>query len=130
MSLWRHQAFEQFPELRTELQETKTVMGFWIELGFAFNDAYRMGNIDLFKRILDYADWSIINTPRGKEVGDDPPSCIHVAFFEHMPPASREDTFDRIALGRELLTWGGPSISHPYVKALLQNLIERQAAKA
>jgi hypothetical protein len=128
MSLWRRQAFERFPEFRTKLQEAKSPMRYWIDLQFAFNEAYRKGDVELFKRILDYADWCF-HAPRGKAAGDDLPTCIFVCLFEHMPQISTEEPVDRVEIGRSLLSWGGPTISHPHVKALYQNLIARRNAE-
>jgi hypothetical protein len=125
MSLWRREAFEKLPELRTELQEAENPMQFWIEVSFVFRDAFERGNLDLFKRILQYADWSF-HAPRGKDAGTDPATCIHVAFFEHMPQVPSAPEVDSSALGVELLSWNGPTITHPHVKALHDDLVRRQ----
>ena len=125
MSAWRHQAFERFPEFRTKLQESKSPGLYWIELQLAFNEAYRKGDIDLFKRILDYADWCFKahgENATANELG----TIVWVFFFEHMPQISMDYETDQIALGRELLAWNGPTITHPHVRALLQNLVDRK----
>lgn len=99
-------------------------MRYWIELGFAFDEAYRKGDIRLFKRILDYADWCF-HAPRGRKAEDDLASCIHVCLFEHMPQISSDEKIDPCELGLSLLSWDGPTIAHPHVRALHQNLINR-----
>jgi hypothetical protein len=124
MSAWRHEAFEKLPELRTELQGAETPMQFWIEVSFVFRNAFDKGDIDLFQRILDYADRSF-HFPRGKDAGTDPASCIHVAFFEHMPQVPSAPSVDDTELGLSLLSWNGPTITHPHVKALHDYLVRR-----
>jgi hypothetical protein len=128
MSLWRKEAFERFPEFRTQLQKSKSAMAFWIELQFAFDEAYRKGDLDQFQRILDYADWCF-HAPRGKEAESDLPSCILVTLFEHMPPISHDEPVDHHAMGLSLLNWDGPTSTHPHVRVLLQNLIDQQPGK-
>jgi hypothetical protein len=129
MSLWRQQAFDRFPEFRTNLQRSKSPYAYWIDLQFAFAEAYRKGDIDLFKRILDYSDWCF-HAPRGKTAADDLPSCILSCFFEHMPHISGDEPSDPNELGLSILAWNGPTISHPHVKKLYQNLLDRNPGKS
>jgi hypothetical protein len=128
MSLWRKEAFERFPELRTELQRSKTPMAYWIELQFAFDEAYRKGNIELFTSILNYADWCI-HAPRPNPAVNELATCIYVAFFEHMPAVSNDVELDRNALGLSILHWPGSTITHPHVKELHEKLVAGDTAK-
>ncbi len=58
-------------------------MSLWIELHFAFEDAYRdPRNDDLIARIYSYADWCL-SAPRREDVSHDPSTAVAVAFFEH-----------------------------------------------
>jgi hypothetical protein len=125
MSVWRREAFEKLPELRTKLQEAENPMQFWIEVSFVFRNAFDKGDIDLFRRILDYADQSF-HFPRGEDAQTDPATCIHVAFFEHMPQVPSDTSIDTDELGLSLLSWNGPTITHPHVKALHDYLVRRQ----
>jgi len=83
MSAWRHQAFEKLPELRTQLQKSKSPYAFWIELQFGFGEARRKKDVDLFSRILDYADWCL-GQPKGKTADDDLGTCVFCCFIEHV----------------------------------------------
>ena len=123
--MWRREAFERLPELRAILQVAENPMQFWMEVSFVFRNAFDQGDIDLFQRILDYADRSF-HFPRGEDAGTDPATCIHVAFFEHMPQVPSDDSIDTIELGRSLLSWGGPMITHPHVKALHDYMVRWQ----
>jgi hypothetical protein len=110
MSAWRQQAFERLPEFRTQLQEAKNPYAYWIELHLRFKDACRNGNLDLFARILDYAEWCM-NQPRGKTAEDDLPTCVHVCFVEHVVPANG---------------WRGKLAEHPELEAVRQRMVEKK----
>jgi hypothetical protein len=126
MSKWRQQAFERFPELRALLQKVKNPYAYWIELQFAFARAYRMGNIDLFKRILDYVDWSL-EQPKGKTAADDLGTCVYCCFIEHIPEISPSATAGKSELPRDVHKQKSSIYNDPNVRRLYRALVNDEA---
>ena len=91
---WREEAARVFPELSEELSECDSPMGFWCELNLTFERAYESPvNEDLIRRIYQFADWCLQHHEEDVDAGEHLPTCVCVAFYEHIPsyPAARAD---------------------------------------
>lgn len=94
MSVWRAKALEMLPELAKEIAAVDNPMWAWIEICFAFQDAYKEPrNEDLIRHIYGYADWCLEHGHRDKDAERDLLTCVAVCFYESIPnhKASRED---------------------------------------
>jgi hypothetical protein len=85
MSLWRKEAFERLPEMRTALQEDKSPYHFFHALIDRLERATKDSEEDLIKRIYDFAVWSLRDAPRGKTSADDIFTVVITSFFEDIP---------------------------------------------
>jgi hypothetical protein len=94
MALWRAEALQRLPELKRKIDSAESVMALWIELWFAFEQAYKCSppNESLIERTYSYADWCI-HARRGPDAGHDASSAAMVGFYEHLPyfGPSRQD---------------------------------------
>ncbi len=94
MALWRREANERLPELKQEIDTADSVMSLWIEIGFAFEDAYRKEPRDeaLIARIYAFADWCV-RARRNDNPPYDPLSAVATCFYEKIPTIklARED---------------------------------------
>ena len=78
------------PELVEEIAKATNSMQLWIEIGFAFNDAYdEPRNEDLIGRIYGFASWCV-EQPRSEHAQDDLFqddlfTSVVVCFYEHIP---------------------------------------------
>jgi hypothetical protein len=96
---WRAKARELVPELDKgchPIAELEGPMMLWIELGMLFEDAYEAEppNEDLIRRIYELAFWCLEHGQRHPtDAGRDLPTCVAVAFLEHIPahPEARAD---------------------------------------
>jgi hypothetical protein len=113
MAKWRAQALSRLPELHRVIAESDSVMALWIELTFAFEQAYKPDPPDesLIARIYSFADWCI-QAPRNSDAGHDPSTAVTVAFYEHIPtiPESRQDMprwfrYAEVAQAREVFSY-------------------------
>jgi hypothetical protein len=81
MAEWRTRATDVFPELREELladeHEIFSPYTLWFELLPLARDAHRAENVELLRRIYDYAAWS-----HGQ--GGDLANAVDVSFYEHL----------------------------------------------
>jgi hypothetical protein len=81
---WRRVAAEMLPELLDVIREAENPYLLWIDLRFAFEDAYREPRKrSLIKRIYAFADWCE-QQPRGDTAADDLLTCVTVCFYEHI----------------------------------------------
>lgn len=90
---WGKEAFNNFPELADRFDFVESPYSLWIELRFAFDEAYKEPrNESLISRIYAYADWCCAQ-PEGATAEDDLGSCVVVCFYEHIPesPEALED---------------------------------------
>lgn len=86
---WGREAFNRFPELIDRFDNVDSPYLLWIELRFAFEEAYKEPrNEDLISRIYAYADWCG-SQPEGKTADDDLGTCVTVCFYEHIPESPR-----------------------------------------
>ncbi len=95
VSDWRRQAQEMLPELMDEISDAVTPMQLWIEIGFAFDNAYNEPrNEDLIRRIYSFASWCV-KQPQivDAQAQDDLFTCVVVCFYEDIPAnkAARAD---------------------------------------
>lgn len=93
MELWRSKALELLPEIRKEILECDNPMGLWIEVHFAFDEAYEEPKNDNFiRRVYAFEKWSL-DQHDGTTAADHLPSCVTVAFWERIPtnPKARAD---------------------------------------
>ncbi|HTE19841.1 MAG TPA: hypothetical protein VK689_15865 [Armatimonadota bacterium] len=96
-----------------EIYEAEDFWALWIEITLEFEKAYHEPrNEALIARIYQYAFWSIEHGERAPTAKRDLPTCVCVAFFEHIPTqkASREDmprwiTRDEVAGMRDIFTY-------------------------
>jgi hypothetical protein len=83
---WREEAARVFPELSYELSECDSPMGLWIEVNLLFNQAYEHPvNEDLIRRVYQFADWCLTHDEENVGAGEHLPTCVCVAFYEHIP---------------------------------------------
>lgn len=90
---WGKEAFNRFPELIDRFDFVESPHSLWIELRFAFDEAYKNPrNEDLISRIYAFADWCC-EQPEGTTAEDDLASAVVVGFYEHIPevPEALED---------------------------------------
>lgn len=83
MSEWRRRASELLPELQTVISEAWNPMSLWIELHLKFDNAFKDGNDDQVKRILQYAKYCLYGR------NDDVRTAVACAFLEHLPQDAR-----------------------------------------
>lgn len=92
---WRRQAQEMLPELIGEISVAATPMQLWIEIGFAFDNAYNEPrNEDLIRRIYSFASWCVEQPQTvDAQAQDDLFTCVVVCFYEDIPAneAARAD---------------------------------------
>lgn len=82
---WGREAFNRFPELIDRFDNVESPYSLWIELRFAFEDAYKEPlNEDLISRIYAYADWCCLQ-PEGITAENDLWTAVAVCFYEHIP---------------------------------------------
>lgn len=84
MSLWRKEAFERLPELRTQLQEEKGAYCFVGDLVHVLEHAYEADDEDLIRRIYMYIE-RLLAAPQGANASNDLHTIVYVSFFEHLP---------------------------------------------
>ena len=93
MNEWQSVAMEMLPEMQTEIVSAKTPMALWVEIVYAFDEAYEQPkNDDFIKRVYQYADWCLDQT--GGETADEHlVTCVAICFWEHIPTneAARRD---------------------------------------
>ncbi|HEV3317356.1 MAG TPA: hypothetical protein VG488_10320 [Candidatus Angelobacter sp.] len=90
---WGREAFNRFPELIDRFDSADDPYLLWIELTFAFNEAYKSPrDEDLISRIFAFAEWCC-SQPPGATAADDLGTCVCVCFYEHIPesPEALED---------------------------------------
>jgi hypothetical protein len=90
---WGREAFNRFPELIGRFDPVESPYSLWLELRFAFDEAYKEPrNENLISRIYAYADWCCAQ-PEGATAEDDLGTCVAVCFYEHIPqsPEALED---------------------------------------
>lgn len=90
---WGREAFNRFPELIDGFDFVESPYSLWLELRFAFDDAYKEPrNQDLIARIYAFANWCC-EQPDGETAEDDLVTCVAVCFYEHIPesPEALED---------------------------------------
>jgi hypothetical protein len=104
MSRWRAEAITRFPEHQKMIERAEGLMALWIDLCSLFERAYESPvQPDLIRRIYEYAHWCM-DRPRVDDPGDDPPTCVCCAFFEHIPtiPAARKEMHRWFNIGEVL----------------------------
>jgi hypothetical protein len=79
MSEWRRKASELLPELQKVISEADNSMTLWIELLLKFEGAFKDGNDDQVKRILQYARYCL----NGRD--DYVRTAVACGFLEHLP---------------------------------------------
>ena len=85
MNIWQTVALSMLPELRSEIEEAQTPMALWVEIVYAFDEAYSEPRNDNFiERVYRFADWSL-QQPEGETAAEHLPTCVVVCFWEHIP---------------------------------------------
>jgi hypothetical protein len=83
---WREAAVDYFPELAADLALAENPMQFWIDLRLAFERAYsEPRNEALIQRIYGFAEWCLQHGNPDAGAGEHLPTCVVVAFYEHIP---------------------------------------------
>jgi hypothetical protein len=85
MARWRKEAFERLPEMRTTLQEDKSLYCYFFETQRCLEKAIAVGDEDLCKRIYGFVLWCLRDAPRGKTSSDDVFTIVITSFFEDVP---------------------------------------------
>jgi hypothetical protein len=82
---WGREAFHRFPELIDRFDNVDDPYLLWIELTYAFKEAYKSPrDEDLISRIFAFAEWCC-SQPRGATAADDLGTCVCTCFYEHIP---------------------------------------------
>lgn len=85
MNNWRNVARSMLPELHAEITAAEYPMALWVEIVYAFDEAYNEPrNEDFIERVYRYADWSI-QQPEGETADEHLPTCVAILFWEHIP---------------------------------------------
>jgi hypothetical protein len=79
----------------------------------------------LFKRILEYADWSL-DQPAGKTANDDLGTCVYCCFIEHIPEISPSTTLGKSKLPRDVHKRKSSIFNDPDVRRLYGTLLARK----
>ena len=85
MNEWQTLALEMLPEMQSEIVSAKDPMALWVEIIYAFDQAYEEPkNDDFIKRVYNYADWCLLQ-PAGETAAEHLPTCVVICFWEHIP---------------------------------------------
>jgi hypothetical protein len=92
MNEWQSMAMETLPEMESDIMEAETPMALWVQIVYAFDEAYEQPqNDDFIKRVYQYADWCLQDV--GETAEEHLLTCVAICFWEHIPTneAARRD---------------------------------------